>query len=175
MSTRCQIVIADAGLVIRRHGDGYPDGEHGVLAALIPLVARFKKYRGWDPNSLAAHVVHRMVEAYHATLRAHNRLDLSTEFISFGVSRLDEGLYGDLDYVYVVHADLIEVRRPTADPSLGNFGLADTRLLRRVALDGTKPRLAKKRRAELAAFAAGPPAPAAAPPPPVYTRSLELT
>ncbi len=60
MSTCAQIKLKEEGatasdvscIYVYRHHDGYPEGEHGVLALLYPLVKDFIKVRGWDDSYL---------------------------------------------------------------------------------------------------------------------------
>jgi len=131
MSTRCQIKVEGSDVYVYRHSDGYPDGEHGVIAALKPLCEEFLKYRGWDEEYLPAHIVSGFIVAYVAHMRERYEdkdfplyADMTPEqkeerinqskFLGHGV---DTEMHGDIEYLYVVTREGIEVRH------VGRFGV----------------------------------------------------
>lgn len=111
MSTRCQIhFVHDTDEKrypsIYRHSDGYPDGQHGVLASLERFFKAVKTQthdtRFGDPEYLAAKFV---VWQSGEWVGSGGPLD----FLSVGVAN---GLHGDEDYEYRVICDTRE-RTPT--------------------------------------------------------------
>jgi hypothetical protein len=110
MSTRCQILVQDSDVILYRHCDGYPDGEHGVMALLRPLVLSFLKHRGFDPSYMSAQIVAAHIE------KTRNG---PTDFLGCGVEAYKNGqLHGDIEFLYVVTKNAIEVRSvqgPTFD------------------------------------------------------------
>ena len=87
MSTRCMIGYEGQGALIYRHSDGYPDGEHGVLATLIPFRDHFFKLR------------HDAGEYFLARLLAWQP-DYDREGVTgYGI---DTAFHGDLAYYYHV-------------------------------------------------------------------------
>jgi len=131
MSTRCHIIVEDPSsgdkTILYRHSDGYPNGEHGVLASLVPFVARFMKHRGWDPCYLGAQIVcdqinrsREYMRKYH--LDAIDRFNfegkgnagyhvgalerIDDDFLGFGIS---SGIHGDVEFIYRVTPEGIHV------------------------------------------------------------------
>jgi hypothetical protein len=103
MSTRCQILVQGTNVIIYRHCDGYPDGEHGVMAMLRPLVLSFLKHRGYfDPFYLSAQIIAAQIEKTRSG---------PTDFLGCGVEAYTDGqLHGDIEFLYVITKDAIEVR-----------------------------------------------------------------
>lgn len=96
MSTRCQIVVAsakgkiNAAASIYRHHDGYPDGPHGVPAALIPAFLA-------SPAGLSAvELLRNLADAMNATVGAGaHEVEMAEA----------DGAYfwhSDIDFLYVV-------------------------------------------------------------------------
>ncbi len=118
MSTRCQIIVEGCSAVLYRHSDGYPDGPSGVLADLLPLVKRFRAVRGDDPDYLCAQILHGMVAAHHRWAnkakkdwaKRGDKFSEECRYIGYGVEALEGGLHGDLEYLYIVKSDHVEVR-----------------------------------------------------------------
>jgi hypothetical protein len=114
MSTRCQIIVQGSDVVLYRHSDGYPDDEHGVLAALKKIVKPFLKPRGWDTDYMPAQIIASMIAANHASLdaTAKEKLDRKDsyeqyKYLSYAVEAYtdptsDNALHGDIDYLYVI-------------------------------------------------------------------------
>lgn len=103
MSTRCQIgfydnpasSLDDPAALIYRHSDGYPQGEHGVLATLVPLVQTYFIRRGfYDAEYMAAFV-----------LSAWNK----DSVIDYGIT---QNLHEDIEYYYAVSSNKVKVYRP---------------------------------------------------------------
>jgi hypothetical protein len=101
MSTRCQIAFYEKGsklenweALIYRHGDGYPDTEHGVLADVLPILEDFDKKRGLDD-----------IEYASAWLVAK----LKTHMLNIGICR---DLHADIEYFYAIYPDKIQVYQP---------------------------------------------------------------
>lgn len=129
MSTRCQIMVGHPGgfsqAVVYRHQDGYPEGEHGVLATLVPIVRNVMRYRGYDKAYMTAHIAHGMIELVKksgAKFRRQWRKDhpgeklrdhhYSSDYLSNGVEGFDGLFHGDIEFLYCVMEDGIEVRIP---------------------------------------------------------------
>jgi hypothetical protein len=129
MSTRCHIIIEDPewriSTIIYRHSDGYPQGENGVLATLVPFVQRFVHYRGWDPCYLPAQLLAHMIvkdrehlrkfyqerveEMKPGDLRDYYQREVDNvenNFLGYGIS---PEMHGDTDFVYVITQDAITV------------------------------------------------------------------
>lgn len=146
MSTRCQVWVRGSSAITYRHSDGYPDGECGVLASLLPFLVAFKKHRGWDPEYMTAHIVAHFIaerKAWVATRleeERRERPDGDTKYIEqsaylgHGVEGFDGTFHGDVQYLYVVHEDEVEVRQVTGYKDAPT--LADTKLLSCVRLNG---------------------------------------
>lgn len=153
MSTRCQILVEDSSVVIYRHSDGYPQGPHGVLATLKPLVIDFIKYRGWDEEYLPAHIIADQIKhhkawadaraaEYEAEKPGSGASYKQAGYLGFGIEGYKPGDYfhGDIEYMYYVRkSGVIEVMVPTeafdAEPTLANL-----RVAKRVSLKPRKPR-----------------------------------
>ena len=110
MSTRCQIQIEGEPIKIYKHCDGYPNGEHGVLATLQPFVDFFLAKRGWDSEYLLAQIVREFARADAADMV--ERLE-SEEGDRYGFADMYRttgwglGLeyHGDIEYLYTVKKD----------------------------------------------------------------------
>jgi len=130
MSTRCHIIVEDPRYgdktILYRHSDGYPNGEHGVLASLVPFVVRFMKHRGFDACYMGAHIIADQIQRS----REHDRewcersikrdeanghdpsyyreklANLENDFLGFGIS---SEIHGDVDYIYRVTPEGIHV------------------------------------------------------------------
>jgi hypothetical protein len=141
MSTRAQIVFEAFPVAVYRHSDGYPDGPHGVLAGLLPVLRDMHRYRGWEPQGMAAQVVHRFVADYRADYAdrvVSGCLEMpSTLYGGFCVEPFDGELHGDLDYVYLVRPDCVHVRQPLAAFWSGEARLYNTKLVARVDYHGS--------------------------------------
>lgn len=117
MSTRAQIKVDGIDNVyVYKHSDGYPDGEHGVLAWLVPYVTKFLNNRGWDDEFLLARIMYegmKIDEAAQAEYRSSNNSKLNTrlnaiyDFTGWGIG---PEIHGDTEYLYVVKEDSIEVQ-----------------------------------------------------------------
>src|SRR5262249_4605003 len=107
MSTRCQIgfyetptqALDQPSALLYRHSDGYPDGTHGVLAALLPWAEDFAARRGLADTEYAT------ARALVALIRQQGLLD---EVLSYGVCG-DLALHGDIEYFYRVDPAAITV------------------------------------------------------------------
>lgn len=155
--TRAQIVVWQSGVVIYLHSDGYPvnpkEPRFGVLPVLLPALRGYWAVRrAWEPAYVSAQVVyafiadHRkwLVERERSLLEENPRATSCYSASGFGVEPFgdDSDLHGDVDYVYVAYRDHVEIRVP--GPGWGNLcGLQQTRLLKRVDLDGRRFRLPK--------------------------------
>lgn len=131
MSTRCHIIVEDPQqgdeTILYRHSDGYPQGPHGVLATLVPFVARFMKYRGWDACYLGAQIMCDQINRSRAGMRAYceksiakdkeagrepssydvERLaNVDNDFLGFGIS---SQIHGDVEFIYRVTSEGINV------------------------------------------------------------------
>jgi hypothetical protein len=108
MSTRSQIGFYDSdsqdlnhpSALIYRHPDGYPDTEHGVLAALVPWAQDFAKRRG-----LAGEAEYASARAIVALIRHSGQLN---DVLGYGICG-DHDLHGDIEYHYAVRPTRIDV------------------------------------------------------------------
>ena len=99
MSTRCQIGfyepeakdLNDFEALIYRHCDGYPDTEHGVLAAIVPILQDFNDNRGLDDLEYAS---------------AWLVSKLKTDYLNIGICK---AFHGDIEFFYAVYPDRMEV------------------------------------------------------------------
>ena len=126
MSTRCQIIVKGSDVVVYRHSDGYPDGKHGVVAALKKIVMPFLKHRGLDTCYLPAHIVAGMIAEHKQDMdklirlaEREGRHDYvssyeQSKYLGFGVEAYNEAndnaLHGDIEFLYIVDEKGIEVR-----------------------------------------------------------------
>lgn len=116
MSTWCQIGFYEQGVkdlakfeaLIYRHCDGYPDGESGVPATIVPILKDFNKNRGLDD-----------VEYASAWLVAK----LKTNYLNIGICK---DFHGDIEYFYVVYPDRLEVYKTPFDSKADSWKLLDT-------------------------------------------------
>ena len=97
MSTRCMIEVEGIKAKLYRHSDGYPDGQWGVLATLVPFVNKFLEVRGWDPEYLLARIAQDQMNGYDA--RVKERYGDGVDVLGFG---LDTSYHFDLEYIYWV-------------------------------------------------------------------------
>lgn len=78
------------------HCDGYPDGEHGIIARfnqfLIAVHSECEDCRFYSPEYLAAKFVVWFVRQKTNTL----------EFLGIGIS---QEIHGDIDYLYHINCD----------------------------------------------------------------------
>lgn len=104
MSTRAQVIVDGTGVYLYQHSDGYPSY---MLKTLIPYVAEFMKQRGWDPEFLAARLMHAMIErgnreqaerekTYDADMLKNVKV---WHYIGYG---LDAVKHDDVEYFYYV-------------------------------------------------------------------------
>jgi len=129
MSTRCQIQVEGNPVYLYRHSDGYPGTKNGVVAALKPICEEFLKWRGWDEEYMIAHLCAKLIADY----QAHNEETYrepgsywstkSEEDLQAHINRgkfLGHGLctelHGDIEYLYVVTREGIEIRRSEGEP-----------------------------------------------------------
>lgn len=106
MSTRCQIAFyctAEASVrkpeaMIYRHQAGYPNGEHGVLAALLPFVRDFDARRGLSDASYAA------ARCLVALIKAHGT---ETDVLGYGIGGTNP--HGDEEFFYRVDPSGVRV------------------------------------------------------------------
>jgi hypothetical protein len=101
MSTRCTIHFAygfDTMAIVYRHHDGYPDGEHGIVATLNKFFdaveAQTADTRFGDPTYLAAKFV-----VYQAAEYSKDSSGKPLDFLSVGVCTEDPG---DIAYRYLL-------------------------------------------------------------------------
>lgn len=77
MSTRAMIEVEGSDVKIYKHSDGYPDGEHGVLATLKPFAKFFAKKRGDDPEYLVAQIVREFAVKDHQWAQERTAEDIA--------------------------------------------------------------------------------------------------
>ncbi len=124
MSTRCQIGFYQQGndkllkpdALLYRHGDGYPDTPHGVLADLVPFLKTFQDRRGLDDTEYAAawtlhHLISIQVEdnkkyaKKKSQVPPYNYKD-GINGIGFGIC---SGFHSDIEYYYAVSPNSLKV------------------------------------------------------------------
>lgn len=133
MSTRGQIRIeGNDNILLYKHSDSYPSG---TLPVLLPFVAEFMKYRGFDPEYMTARLMQRLCNASDDRAKqwqkelAANGMSLASEtgkpeFLGYG---LDCQIHGDIEYFYVVKKDgSVDVQKvrfgsERSDPETTNF------------------------------------------------------
>src|SRR6185369_8753373 len=100
MSTRCQIVVKDTHdtIVLYRHSDGYPDGEHGVPATIGAALQYAWPLPRYEAMDFAAAIVRGLKESG------------GNIYIDGGGPNLEEKdfkamLHGDIEWLYVVRMD----------------------------------------------------------------------
>jgi hypothetical protein len=129
MSTRCHIIVEDPQYnertILYRHSDGYPDGQHGVLASLVPFVARFMKHRGFDACYMAAQIMADQITRSRAYMRdmyerrasemqsgdmqdyyRKQAENVDNDFLGFGISNQ---IHSDVEFIYRVTPEGIKV------------------------------------------------------------------
>ena len=104
MSTRCQIgfyeekpegteALENFEALLYHHSDGYPEGRHGIVAKLSPILKRFQDNRGLSDVSYASrYVCCNLFEA--------------ESFTGGGISK---DFYNDIEFYYAVHPNGIDV------------------------------------------------------------------
>lgn len=149
MSTRCQIIIQDGNnkpydVSFYRHSDGYPQGEHGVLATLVPFVDAFYRNRGWDECYMMAQLAFNQFEKvvmpqnqrnaeYYAKPENLKYAPKGTDpykYIGYGIESFHGDFHGDLAYIYVIRRDgskaYVDVRSPSSGHTLRGSKLIGT-------------------------------------------------
>ena len=133
MSTRSQILVTRRNYdfanlsnrfdepLIYRHSDGYPEGEHGVIAFLKPFCETFINIRGFDDSYLAARLIQHMCNKYDSSCSQHWE-DLDTiQLLGHGI---DNDIHGDIEYFYVVKPRTIEVYEPIRNSNYETTGFS---------------------------------------------------
>lgn len=131
MSTRCHVgfyasaeqPLDKPSALIYRHSDGYPDTEHGVLAALVPWAKDFNKRRGLSDAEYAA------ARGLVALMR---KADLLDDVLGYGICG-DHSLHGDHEYFYRVDPTGITVFERRWEGS-GNEGFAGLKRTKHVKI-----------------------------------------
>ncbi len=168
MSTCAQILVAGESVSLYRHSDGYPQGRHGVVGDLLPFLVKFVKFRGgFDPPYLMAQLVHHLVAKEHRFWAKRARLQFagrdrdyyeSTKYIGYALLAVGDEADLAAEWVYVIQSNHLEVRKANRRGA--------TKLVRRLAFDGTPFRLTRKRKAKVV--------PAVKPSPAENIRNLEI-
>lgn len=118
MGTRTQFRFEGTPVLVYQHSDGYPSG---VLPTLLPFVAEFMKYRGYDDCYMPARLLQRLTNDSDAALKQmrenmkgmFGNREVTPEFLSFGV---DTEIHGDIEYLYTVRKNgTVEVSRPSGE------------------------------------------------------------
>ena len=124
MSTRCQIGVYDEPIksnkdlenhiaLIYRHSDGYPEGDSGVIADLLPFLKWFENERGFDVEYIAARLLQYMCNKYddHGKewdKKAGREIDEKalTGLLGHGICN---ALHGDIEYFYAISEGKIKI------------------------------------------------------------------
>jgi len=107
VSTRAHIKVEGEEVLIYKHSDGYPDGVHGVLAWLQPIVTRFVTERGSDEEYLLAQIIRQAaIQDYKKWLAEpegkYKSREPSLDPLGWG---LGTSLHGDIEFLYVIKTD----------------------------------------------------------------------
>ena len=98
MSTRANIIIRDElnpkGIQLYRHGDGYPDTEHGVLATISQAFEYSWELPRMEADDFAASII-----------RAWKDKDDRGNITIDGSADFPESLHGDIAYYYIIEPD----------------------------------------------------------------------
>ena len=126
MSTRCHIAFYEnraqdfdsPTTLLYRHSDGYPDGPHGVLATLLPMLRTFQERRGLDDiEYAAAWVLWSQINAHVEWVKGF-AAEMGTDNTSTPMDGIDclgygicsgHGFHGDHEYIYAVYPDGLDV------------------------------------------------------------------
>jgi len=102
MSTRCQIRIEGNDALLYVHSDGYPES---VLPDVLPFVATFHKFRGDDPQYLAARLLQHLMnkgdadtEVVRKTMKQSGK-DAPPTLNGYGVDCI---IHTDIEFYYEV-------------------------------------------------------------------------
>jgi hypothetical protein len=115
VSTRCQIGIYNSNksylscpdILIYRHSKGYPDGDSGVVADLMPFLRAFKKNRGLsDWSYLGAWLLYHLIGQYDNFIGVPQDCKCLGYGIEFPGTK---GLHGDIEYFYFIAPDVLRV------------------------------------------------------------------
>lgn len=121
MSTRCQIgiyenaeqSISNPNALLYKHCDGYPDGDNGMVALLMPFLKAFKAGRGIsDTEYLPARLIQYLCNTSDADMRASSLNRDITDiyvFLSYGVCQPHD-FHGDIEFFYRIHSGPDELR-----------------------------------------------------------------
>ena len=94
MSTRCNIVVKDEedSIQLYKHCDGYPDGEHGIIANLRQALEFAWELPRMEASDFAAAIVRAL------------KYNGGNVYID-GSYTGPESLHGDISYLYVITPD----------------------------------------------------------------------
>jgi len=122
MSTRCNIGFYGDGtdkdlekpeVLLYRHSDGYPEG---VLPDIVPFLKRFNAKRGLNDTEYASAWLMFHLVSLHADVIKGIKEEIKSEHIpDDGCDFLGNGicgnrmLHGDIEYLYAVFSDRLEV------------------------------------------------------------------
>ena len=116
MSTRCQIGFYEKNekrkdkfeALIYRHSDGYPNGEHGVLATILPFLNQFP--RRDDIEYCSARLLQYLCAKSEESSKANGYPPKGlTGETGIGICI---GFHGDIEYLYKVFPSRVEVCGP---------------------------------------------------------------
>ena len=108
MSTRCQIKIEGNKAMIYQHSDGMPGS---ILPDVLPFLATFHRFRGDDPEYLAARLSQHLMNISDKCLAEMNERMKSMfptnkvvgpEVLGFGVGTV---VHSDIEFLYTVKHD----------------------------------------------------------------------
>lgn len=138
MSTRCQIGIYEKKetdltnfeALLYRHSDGYPDGEHGVLAAIVPFCKFYHKARGMnDTEYLAARLLQYLCNEYDKAMSKYEQITPKIDGLQYtgllgnGISKV---FHWDIEYFYAISPGLIRVYETPFESEPKNYKLIQT-------------------------------------------------
>jgi len=119
MSTRCQIGfykerpknLNKFEALIYRHSDGYPEGESGVLEAIVPFLKWFKAERGLnDVEYASARLLQDLCNRYdnHSMefdRKINNIAKARSPFTGLLGHGISKDFHGDIEFFYAVYPE----------------------------------------------------------------------
>jgi len=170
MSTRCHIFIEDPEfgdfrVILYRHSDGYPEFP-GVVPDLAEFLGKFMAYRGWDPEYIAAQLMHFMIAKASAhmlevmercyvkddekpSLFMQRILDNDgNDFLGYGVCT---EVHWDIEYAYVIKKTGVEVYEVGEAADRSTWKRLNTDRQAKRILEGKCPRKWKEKKDKQAA------------------------
>ncbi len=142
MSTRCQIGIYESNnqpidkpeVLLYRHSDSYPgkedESEYGVLPDIVPFLRWWAKGRGiWDSEYLGARLLQHLCNLYDNRSNKYEEEIIFTGIYGYGICK---DFHGDIEYLYRIYPNVLEVYECGFDKEPKDFKLIETIELKEV-------------------------------------------